>query len=206
CGDAGLVLWAEFERARGVFMGGRGEGVRVSNDGGITWEDRNAGLADDTVNSLVATASGVWAATGHGVYVSHDCARTWRRSTTSAGSARIVAAGSSMMAAAFDDGHLVVSEDEGTTWRDLRLPVQESRIVALAVARGGAILLASITSVELTLWCWESRRGWSRLLVEPSTGAVRLALSASSSQPVEHGVLIGLGRRVLRPMRNAQEV
>jgi hypothetical protein len=204
--DTELVLSAEFECDRTVFIGGPEEGVRVSNDGGITWEDRNAGLADVTVNSLAATAGGVWAATGHGVYVSHDCARTWRRSTTSVGSARIVAAGSSTVAAAFDGGHLVVSEDEGTTWRDLRLPVEESRIVALAVARGGAVLLTSITSAELTLWCWESRRGWSRLLVEPSTGAVRVALSASSSQPVEHGVLVGLGRRVLRPMRHAQEV
>src|SRR5204862_1484322 len=110
-----LVLSAEFERDRTVFVVGPEEGVRVSIDGGINWEDRNTGLADVAVNGLVATARGVWAATGDGVYVSHDCAGTWLRSAAGAGSAKIVAAGSSMVAAAFDSGHLVVSEDDGTT-------------------------------------------------------------------------------------------
>src|SRR5439155_535311 len=67
-------------------------------------------------------------------------------------------------------------------------------------------LVASTTSAELTLWRWENLRGWSRLLVEPSTGAVRVALVVSSRQPDEHGVLVGLGRRVFRPLRHAQEV
>jgi len=204
--DTELVLSAELERDGTVFVGGPEEGVRVSTDGGINWEDRNTGLADAGVKSLSANSRGLWAATGHGVYVSHDRANTWRRSNAGAGAARIVAAGSSKVVAALEGGHLVVSEDEGTSWRDLGLAVAQSEIVALTLAGDGTVLVATTSSVELTLWRWENLRGWSRLLVEPSRGVVRVALVVSSTQPVEHGVLVGLGRRVLRPLPHAQEV
>jgi hypothetical protein len=204
--DTELVLSAESERDSTMFVGGPEEGVRVSTDGGINWEDCNTGLADARVKSLSANSRGLWAATGHGVYVSHDRANTWRHVNAGAGSARIVAAGSSKVVAALECGQLLVSEDEGTTWRDLGLAVEHSEIVALTLARDGTVLVATASRVELTLWRWENLRGWSRLLVEPLTGVVRVALVVSSTQPIEHGVLVGLGRRVLRPLPHAQEV
>src|SRR5438034_815718 len=50
--DTELVLSAESERDSTVFIGGPEEGVRVSTDGGINWEDRNTGLADAGVKRL----------------------------------------------------------------------------------------------------------------------------------------------------------
>jgi photosystem II stability/assembly factor-like uncharacterized protein len=206
--DTELALSTDFERDRTVFVAGPEEGIRASSDGGIHWEERNGGLDDVAVYGLSATARGLWAATGQGVYVSHDRGRSWRRSTSGDGeaAARIVGAGSSRVVAAFDGGRLAVLDEGGTMWRDLRLPAEESQIVALAVAHDGTILVAGIAAGELTLWRWENLRGWSRLFVESSSGATRVALAVSPAQPVEQGVLVGFGRRVLRPLRQAQEV
>jgi hypothetical protein len=118
----------------------------------------------------------------------------------------MVSAAPGRLVAALDGGRLMVSGDEGRGWRDLALPVDGSEIVALRVAPDGTILLVGTNGMELTLWCWKNLRGWSRLLVEPSTGVARVALAVVPAEPVELGVVVGLGRRVLRPVRHAYEV
>jgi hypothetical protein len=200
------VLSADFERDRTVVVSGPEEGVRVSTDNGTNWAECNAGLADVAVHDLVSVAGGIWAATGDGVYVSRDHTNTWHRSAAGAGAARIVAAASSTVVASFDGGQLVVSADEGTTWRDLHLPVEHSDIAALAVACDGTVLVASITGVELTLWRWEKQRGASRMLVQPSAGVTSVALVVLATEPVDRGVLVGQGGCVLRPLPHAHEV
>jgi hypothetical protein len=205
--DSDLVISAEFERDYTIFVGGPEDGIRVSTDGGSNWQDRKLEQTEVAVHGLSASPQGVWAATGRGVYVSDDRGNTWRRTTSGEDSARIVAAAHGKVVAALDNGKLIVSDDEGRDWRDLPLPVEDWGVVALQVAsRDGTLLGAGTTAAELTLWRWENRRGWTRLLVEPSTGVARMALAVSSTEPDEYGVFVGLGRRFLRPMRNAREV
>jgi hypothetical protein len=86
------------------------------------------------------------------------------------------------------------------------LPVEVADIAALAITPKRTLLVATTTGVELTLWGWEDRYGWSRLLVEPSGSAVRVALAVTPTHALDQGVVVGLGRRVLRPLRHAQEV
>ena len=204
--DTELAISAEFERDPAIFVGGPEDGVRVSTDGGITWEDRKLLLTEVAVHSLSATAQRMWAATTVGVYVTEDRGDTWRRSTTDAGSARIVSAGPGRTAAALDDRRLIVSDNDANNWCDVRLPVEDPQIAAVGVARDGSVLVANTTGSDVTLWRWENLRGWSRLLVEPSTGVVRVALAVLSTEPVEPGVIVSIGRRIFRPVRDAQEV
>jgi hypothetical protein len=62
------------------------------------------------------------------------------------------------------------------------------------------------TPAEVTLWRSSSGRRFERWLVEPAGGATRVGLAVSPTYAVDHAVFVGLGRRVLTPMRHAEEV
>lgn len=51
-------------------------GVAVSHDGGVTWEERSAGLYED-VHRVVGDGPMLWATTGLGCYRSTDEGRSW---------------------------------------------------------------------------------------------------------------------------------
>jgi hypothetical protein len=205
--DTELVLSPEFAQNGTLFVGGLDEGVRVSTDAGVTWQDRNAGLEDAAVYNLAASAANsLFAATGSGVHVSRDCALTWGYSTTDAGPVRIVATGASVIVAAVASGHLVVSQDDGSTWRDLGVPFEGAEVVALAVAPNRTLFAATATSADVTLWRSEDGQRWARWLVEPARGAARVTLAVAPTHTVDDAVFLGLGHRVLRPLRHAQEV
>jgi hypothetical protein len=205
--DTELVLSPEFAQNGTLFVGGLDEGVRVSTDAGVTWQDRSAGLEDAAVYNLAASAANsLFAATGSGVHISRDCALTWGYSTTDSGAVRIVATGASVIVAAVASGHLVVSQDDGSTWRDLGVPFEGAEVVALAVAPNRTLFAATATSADVTLWRSEDGQRWARWLVEPARGAARVALAVAPTHTVDDAVFLGLGHRVLRPLRHAQEV
>jgi hypothetical protein len=200
--DTELVLSQQFASDRTLYVGGLEEGVRVSTDAGVTWEERSAGL-EVTVYSLAGSATNsLFAATSAGIYATDDRAQTWHH--THQGPAQIVASGANLVVAAVANGHLAVSEDNGATWRDLATPFEGTDVVALAVAPDRTVFAATATPTEVTLW--RSKNGWERWLVEPSAGAARVALAVTPTHAVDQGVFVGLGRRVLMPMRHAQEV
>jgi hypothetical protein len=204
--DTQLALSPDFQRDRAVFVAGPEQGVRVSTDGGASWEDRSSGLASVMVNGLAAGAGGVWVATADGVYVSQDHASTWQRSTAGDGTARIVAVGSGNVAVVSGRDQLVVSHDAGSSWCELRPPVEASEIVELAIAGDGSMVVATNVDGELTLWRWDHGRGWSGLLVEPWRGVGRLALAVSPGRPVEEYLLLGAGHSILRLLPHTVEV
>src|SRR5206468_1181761 len=54
------------------------DGIRVSTDGGITWQPRNNGLEDVTVLGLVARDQTLYATTTAGFRVSQDGGASWQ--------------------------------------------------------------------------------------------------------------------------------
>jgi hypothetical protein len=204
--DTQLALLSDFQRDPTVFVAGPEQGVRVSTDGGTSWQDRNSGLASRGVHGLAASAAEIWVATDDGVYMSHDHAVTWRGSTAGDAAARLVAVHSLNVAAVFGRDQLVVSQNAGASWRHLRLPVETSEIVEVAIGGDGSVVIASNVGGDLALWRWQGTRGWSRLLVEPLAGVKRAALAVSSTRPVVESLLVGVGSTVLRLLDHASAV
>jgi photosystem II stability/assembly factor-like uncharacterized protein len=186
-----------------VCIGGPENGIRVSRDGGATWV---SGRVESGVYSIAASGDHLWAASSTGLRVSRDGGLVWDQSTFDSQAARIVAAGCGTVLAAVESGVLVLSRDDGATWRELQVPSEKANIAALSVLRDRTFLVATAAAEEVTLWHWEDLRGWSRLLVERATGILRVALAASAGAQVDRGIFIGLGPRVLHPLRDAQEV
>ena len=186
-----------------VFVGGLEDGVRVSRDSGSSW---NSTLPESAVYSLAASGDELWAAASTGLLVSRDDGLTWQESTSDSVPARVVAVGDGTVLTALETGTLLLSRDDGASWRELHTPAEGASVSALAIAPDKTFLAATTTPTEVTLWRWEDLRGWSRVLVEPSNGVLRVALAVSNGVEFDQGIFVGLGRRVLRPVRHAQEV
>jgi hypothetical protein len=116
--------------------------------------------------------------------------------------------------AALADGMLLASEDEGAAWHRLDTPFGDAEVVALALsptfATDGVAFVATAGPVhqdglrDLVVWGSTNRGArWERWLEERGAPPIQLvALPAGS--PVE--VVVGLGGRLLRPLRGAREV
>jgi photosystem II stability/assembly factor-like uncharacterized protein len=62
-----------------LFTGIWSGGVAMSHNGGRTWQSRSSGLFSKVFD--VEIGAGLWAATTHGVYSSHDNGLHWKRTT-----------------------------------------------------------------------------------------------------------------------------
>jgi len=63
-----------------ILAGGSGYGVQISLDGGASWQSSNAGLTQTHVSALARSPRDplfVYAATGKGLFASHDGGRNW---------------------------------------------------------------------------------------------------------------------------------
>jgi len=230
----GLVLSPAFGQDRTLFVTGPQDGVRVSTDGGRTWAERNAGLGESSVLSLAvspdyAADRTLYVATADGIHLSHDGAATWHvppsassPAWTLATTAASVEDARPRVVAALSGGKLLASEDAGETWRAYGPGFDGADIISLVLspnyARDRTLFVAtsqtgSAESGEIVLWRSVDGGGrWDRWLVdrEARSGAGRgqhlMALAASPSYLSDALVFVGLGARVLKPLRHAQEV
>jgi photosystem II stability/assembly factor-like uncharacterized protein len=214
--DTELVFSPEFARDRTLFVTSLEDGLHVSTDGGVTWDDNAGVLADLSVHGLaVSDAYGtdrtIYLATSAGIRVSRDGGRSWDRTTGPSGSARAVASGPGVVVAAVDGGRLVESVDGGNTWHTLAAPLDDAETITLGVsptyARDRTMFAATIGSSETVVWrTTDGGQRWHRWLVDAASGVARVTLAVAPTYTVEGAIFVGLGRRVFRPVRHAQEV
>jgi hypothetical protein len=116
-------------------LAGMSAGLRVSLDGGATWQTRDVG--GGWVRSIVAEGQNVWAATEAGVAVSSDRGRTFTLRTTAHGlgsnSVRaLVLDGGKLYAAT--GGGVSVSEDGGASFTTSTIGLASVAVNALVVS------------------------------------------------------------------------
>lgn len=221
----GLRLSPTFSVDRTLFTYGLEDGVAVSTDGGARWAARNAGLVDTTVFDLAlsprfAKDRVAYAATAAGLCRSSDGGTGWR--VVLEGSARAVAVGlgetgrPALVLAALGAGRLALSEDGGDSWRGLAWPGEGTDLLALACSPGfaqdrtlfvGAGGPHAPGTAERGLVVWRSTDGgarWQRWLITRGPGVLPLVIAPEDER--DKTVFAGVGRRVLRPMRNMTEV
>jgi hypothetical protein len=189
------------------------DGVQVSTDAGVTWEDRTSGLEELAVYGVALSASdnAVYLATSAGVRVSRDGGMMWQGSPVTEDTARVVATGPGVALTALEGGRLLVCEDSSRTWRALQTPFGGAEIIALASSptytRDRTLFVATSSSTEVVLWrSVDGGERWQRWLVEHVGGLSRMPLAVASTHAVDGSVFVGLGGRVFKPLRNAWEV
>jgi photosystem II stability/assembly factor-like uncharacterized protein len=116
--------------------------------------------------------------------------------------------------AAIARGRLLASDDGANTWRTLADAFDGAEVISLALSPGYArdrtLFVATNRpmpegSAELVLWrSVDGGQRWARLLVERGDDPLVLAIPAS--YPIDQQLFVGLGCRVLRPLRDMQEV
>ena len=100
-----------------------GNGIWRSMDRGLSWEQSNAGMADDTsVNEIVVHPTNgllIVAATDQGMYASTDHGGSWTQTHASAAwDAEVDVTNPGVVYAATDTG-VLLSKDFGQTWEDI---------------------------------------------------------------------------------------
>jgi hypothetical protein len=165
------------------------------------------------------------------VYVSRDGAATWHTSAGAVAPARLVATAPAQdpndgrpgpVVAALADGTLLVSNDGGWTWGTRRqLPGGGGEILALALSPAyrsdATMFVATRQAGPPGLWdlvLWRSADGgqrWDRWLEHhvdsgPEAAQHLMAIAVSPAYPSDGLVFVGLGRRVLKPVRNAHQM
>ena len=207
-----LLLSPDFARDRSVFVGGLEDGLRVSTDGGVTWQTAFAeessvhGIAASTT---YATDGTLYLATSAGIRVSPDRGRSWEPCPT--GAARVVVSGPGVVVVAVEGGRLLVSLDDVRSWEPVATPLPGTDTVALGVSpaypRDRTIFAATSAATETVLWrSTDSGQHWQRWMVQSNGGVARVPLAVPSSYAVDGAVLIGVGRKVFSPVRHAEEV
>lgn len=219
-----LVISPSFSSDQTLFCCGLEEGIYRSLDAGVTWQPANDGLASLEVAALAvspayAQDSSLIAATAAGVYVSRDGGDHWS-AIGGPVPAQTVAlapdfAGGGALLAASPDGLIYLSPDSGTSWQVIEAPFAGDEIATavfspryaddrnLFVATSGRPDEAASSRAGV----WRSRdsgRSWERLLDEAHQGRW-LSLAIPFSFGDDGAFYIGLGDRVLRPMRRASE-
>jgi photosystem II stability/assembly factor-like uncharacterized protein len=201
--DTELVLSPHFDRDRTLLVGCLQDGLRVSTDAGVTWEDRTTGVQELTAYNFALSEKTVYLATSAGIRISRDGALTWQVSSLVDDPARVVTTGRGVALTALEGGKLFISEDDGRSWRGLESPFYGTDVITLAVSHDRTLFVATSTSTEVVLWrSIDGGERWQRWLVEPAGGVSRMPLA----DVVDGRVFVGLGGRVFKPLRNAEEV
>jgi photosystem II stability/assembly factor-like uncharacterized protein len=194
----GSLLTAIVAGAGGLLVrGGLEDGISRSTDGGRTWAP--VAGAPRTVLELASPDAGtIFAASPDGVIASADAGATWRGVWS--GVVRTLAvARDGLVVAAQSDGSLAVSGDGGQTWSERAAPVAGGE--ALSVAADGAVWLGMrIGAAEVGVWrSTDQGVSWQRVLSR--SGGSTVAVAVGDGQPC-----VGVGSRVLHPLRQAEEV
>jgi hypothetical protein len=201
--------------------------VLASTDGGESWTERNAGLEEHAVLGLAVSPDcrrdrTLLVATTAGLYRSHDRGASWQPAWSehdAPGQARVVVSGPPLadgappLLGALAGGRLGLSEDLGASWRSLEAPFDAEVVSAAfspAYGRDRTIFVGTSRpgaagGGELTLWrSPDGGTHWERWLVTP--GADLLPLAVPPSYPLDGLLFTGVGGRVVKPLRQAQEV
>ncbi|HSP99747.1 MAG TPA: FG-GAP-like repeat-containing protein, partial [Candidatus Dormibacteraeota bacterium] len=102
-----------------LYVGTYDAGILRSLDGGVTWSDGGAELANDSVSALAADADAgaVYIGTGRGVYRSRDAGAGFDPTGLDAHTAGELAVAGATLYAAFPGAGISRSDDGGATWQ-----------------------------------------------------------------------------------------
>jgi hypothetical protein len=207
-----LALSPAFADDHTLFAVGPDDGMIRSTDAGRTWTQHLVEAEDPPVFAVALSPEfvhdrSVFVATQSGVLRSSDAGTTWE-ATGQNSAVPMVSAGPSradgkwcLVAAQTDQ--LVASTDAGESWRAMGKSF-EGTIVSLACAPDGTWFVATHIAGALTVWRSTDDGGhWEPWL--DGRHAALLPLAVSSAYAVNETVYVGLGSRVLTPMRDARE-
>jgi photosystem II stability/assembly factor-like uncharacterized protein len=200
-----LAFSPAFTDDRTLFAVGPDDGLIRSTDAGRTWTEHLVEAEDPAVFAVAVSPEfahdrSVFAATQSGVLRSTDAGTTWEATSQDSSVTAITAARRLVVA---ETHRLLASDDAGETWCAMGEPFS-GQIVSVACAPDGTWFVGTHVAGELTLWrSADDGEHFERWLVEPH--AALLPLAVSSAYAVNETVYVGLGSRVLTPMRSARE-
>jgi len=133
-----------------IFAGTTSGGVFLSSDNGVNWTAVNVGIANLTVQALVASGTNLFAGTGAGVSLSTDNGATWTTvnsglTNTSVGA--LVISGTNTYAGT--QGGVFLSTNNGASWTAKNAGLTNMTVGSLAVV-GSSLFAGSSTLFQST--------------------------------------------------------
>ena len=200
-----MLVPTDVTRDPRVLVGGPHAGIRIWGVRDGTVEEQATGLADPDIFGLAeSTRHSLFAASTRGLHVSRDGGINWDLCLADTGPARAVCGGTAVLAA-FGDGTLRMSEDDGETWRIVKSPPDNCEIVSLARGSNGPSFAATVNTDETVVWRLTDGTRWERWLVE--VGARRhVPLAISPTNSIDELVFVGVDRSIMKPRHRSEEV
>ena len=132
-----------------LFAGTWGGGVFLSIDNGTSWTAINKGLTNTIVNVFSVGGPNLFAGTLGGVFISTDSGANWAQTgLKSANVYALAGSGPYLFAGTYSRG-VLLSSDNGTTWKPVNRGLTNDKVFALAARpndAGGTKLLAGTRS------------------------------------------------------------
>jgi photosystem II stability/assembly factor-like uncharacterized protein len=115
---AAIAVSPDFAEDKSALAATLGGGILRTEDAGVTWRNANFGLLNFEITALVWIGEQVIAATANGIYRSPNGGRAWRVVDETLGTAfaALVTFNDENLLAATDDGLLLYSADNGSSW------------------------------------------------------------------------------------------
>ncbi|MEP7293293.1 MAG: hypothetical protein ABI835_16025 [Chloroflexota bacterium] len=174
---AALALSPDFAQDQAALAASLESGIFRSEDAGRSWHGSNFGLLNFEVTALAWSSSGqAFAGTAGGVYRSPNGGRAWRAADDTFGIAiaALVMLSDSRILAVSDDGRLLVSEDNGSSWQTQASNLPDGIVPTICTIHGELLLLGSSNAGLFA--SSDGGHGWQAIVPETI-----LALGASGS-------------------------
>lgn len=163
-------------------------GIFTSNDGGVTWHEKNRGFESTFTSSIIIADEKLFAATEAGVYVSTDEAESWRLAGLREKGIRTILqsphSGSLLVAGTEDDG-VFFSFDSGMSWLPKNNGLRHRTIYALAFDPADAHIIYAGTFRGGVYKSRDGGNSWQSC----NEGLTNSSIHALCVDPADHSVV-----------------
>lgn len=123
-----------------LYVATNGQGIYISSDNGDVWAQKNSGLPNWVIETLLIEDDMIHAATGNGLYVSADKGDTWSTNNNSILYAySLVKSGNNILTGTSNS--LYISKDNGVSWTEKNVGVHSGSEYSLATNNGNMVYL-----------------------------------------------------------------
>jgi photosystem II stability/assembly factor-like uncharacterized protein len=200
----GQAISPHFDKDETAFLFGPEEGIWMTEDGGLSWNDQNEGLPSLAINALALSPNfdqdrTILAASTDGIFRSEDAGLSWTVIAEEACQQLTYSPNGKILLGSFPGNGLRISEDQGQSWQDLIGSWDRTggQILALAVTNLKDYYIAHIENVGENITLWQGKPGqFEKVVSEPAGENPHVCFWFPTGAAVNRPWFMSLGNQV----------